>query len=100
MDPAALMSLNDTNGRHFLSNQYPQQTTHQARTDSYPVLSSLLRMDSKRKRLRVSFAFFQRFYSPDGRVKETDATVDELSDFRMPGAMDGVSQFVMKCSCK
>ena len=56
-------------------------------------------MDSKRKRLRVSFAFFQRNYLPDGRVNETVATVDELSDLCQPGAMDVIPLFVMSCSC-
>ena len=78
MSPAALTSLNHNNDRYPISNQYPQPTTHQPRTDSYPVFSSLRTMNSKRKGLRVSFAFFQRSYLPDGRVNETVATVEEL----------------------
>ena len=80
MVPAALMSLYHTNNRYSMSNQYPLPTTHQSRSDSNPVFSSLRTMDSKRKGLRVSFAFFQRNYLPDGRVNETVATVEELSD--------------------
>ena len=99
MVPAALMSLNRTNDRDSMSHQYPQRTTHQPRTDSYPVFSSLRTMDSKRKGLRVSFAFFQRNYLPDGRVNETVATVEELSDHWKPGAMDGIPPFVMSCNC-
>ena len=99
MVPAALMSLNLTNDRYSMSNQYPQPTTHQPRTDSYPVFSSLRRMDSQRKGSRVSFAFFQRNYLPDGRVNETVATLEELSDLWKPGAMDGVPPFVMNCNC-
>ena len=99
MVPAALMSLNHTNDRYSMSNQYPQPTTHQPRTDSYPVFSSLRRMDSQRKGLRVSFAFFQRNYPPDGRVNETVATVEELSDLWKPGVMDGIPPFVMNCNC-
>ena len=60
MSPAALTSLNHNNDRYSISNQYPQPTTHQPRTDSYPVFSSLRTMNSKRKGLRVSFAFFQK----------------------------------------
>ena len=60
MVPAALMSLNNTNDTYSMFNQYPQLTTQQPRTDSYPVFSSLRLMDSKRKGLRVSFAFFQK----------------------------------------
>ena len=71
MVPAALMSLNHTNDRYFIFNQYPQPTTHQPRTDSYPVFSSLRRMDSQRKGLRVSFALFQRNYLPDERIAIT-----------------------------
>ena len=56
-------------------------------------------MDSQRKGLRVSFAFFQRNYLPDGRVNETVATVEELSDLSKPGAMDGIPPFVMNCNC-
>ena len=41
MSPAALTSLNHNNDRYSISNQYPQPTTHQPRTDSYPVFSSL-----------------------------------------------------------
>ena len=99
MVPAALMSLNDSNDRYSMSNQYPQPTTHQHRTDSYPVFSSLRRMHRKRKGLRVSFAFFQRSYLPDGRVNETVATVEELSDLWKAGAMDGTPPFVMNCIC-
>ena len=95
MVPAALMSLDHTNDRYSMSNQYPQTTTHQPRTDSYPVFSSLRTKDSKRKGLRVSFAFFQRNYLPDGRVNETAATVEELSDLWKRGAMDLIPPFVM-----
>ena len=99
MVSAALISFNLTNDRYSMTNQYPQPTTHQHRTDSYPVFSSLRRMDSQKKGLRVSFAFFQRNYLPDGRVNETVATVEELSDLWKPGAMDGVPPFVMNCNC-
>ncbi len=93
------MSLNHTNDRYSLSNKYPQPTTHQPRTDSYPVFSLLRKMDSKRKGLRVSFAFFQRNYLSDGRVNETVATVEELSDLWKFWAMDGIPLFVMNCNC-
>ena len=99
MAPAAFISLNHTNDKYSMSNQYPQPTTHHSRTDSYPAFSSLRTMDSKRKGLRVSFAFFQRNYLPDGRVNETVATVEELSDLLKPGAMDGSPPFVMNCNC-
>ena len=80
MAPAAFISLNHTNDTNSMSNQYPEPTFHQSRTDSYPALSSLRTMDSKRKGLRASFAFFHRNYLPDGQVNETVATVEELSD--------------------
>ena len=99
MVPAALMSLNHTNDRDSMSHQYPQPTTHQPRTDSYPVFSSLRAMDSKWRGLRVSFAFFQRNYLPDGRMNETVAKVEELSDLWKPGAMDGIPPFVMSSNC-
>ena len=100
MVPAALMSLNHTNDRYSMSNQYPQATTHEHRTDSYPMFSSIRTMDSKRKGLRVSFAFFQRNYLSDGRVNKTVATVEELlSDLWKLGAMDGILPFVMSCNC-
>ena len=90
MVPAAPMSLNHTNDRYSMTNQYLQPTTHQTRTDSYPVFASMRTMDSKRNGLRVSFAFFQRNYLTDGRVNETVATVEKLSDLWKPGAMDGI----------
>ena len=99
MVPAALMSLNHNNNRNSMSNQYPQPTTHRHRTDSYLVFSSLRRMDSEMKGLLVSFAFFQRIYLPDGRVNETIATVEELSDLWKPGAIDGLPPFVMNYKC-
>ena len=99
MSPAALTSLNHNNDRYSISNQYPQPTTHQPRKDSYPVFSSLRTMNSTRKGLRVSFAFFQRNYLPDGRVNEAVDTVEELSDLWKPGAMDGIPPFVMNCNC-
>ena len=99
MVPAALMSLNHTNDRYSMSNKYPQPPTHQPRTDAYPVFSSLRMMDSKRKWLCVSFAFFQRNYPPDGRVNETVTTVEELIDVWKPGAMVGIPPFVMIFNC-
>ena len=99
MSPAALTSLNHNNDRCSISNQYAKPTTHQPRIDSYPVSSSLRTMDSKRKGLRVSFAFFHRNYLPDGRVNETIAAVGELNDLWKPGAMDGIPPFVMNCHC-
>ena len=99
MVPAALMSFNQTNDRCSISKNYPQPTTHQPRTDSYSVFSSLRGMDSKRKGLRVTFAFFQRNYLPDGRMNETIAKVEELNDLWKAGAMDGTPPFVMNCNC-
>ena len=99
MVPAALMSLNHTNDTYSMFNQYPQPTTQQPRTDSKPVFSSLRTMDSKRKRLRVSFAFLQRNYLTDGRVNRTVSKAEELSDLWTPGAMDGTPPFVMKFVC-
>ena len=99
MVPAARMSLSHNNDTYSMFNQYPQLTTQQPITDSYPVLSSLRTMNSERKGLRVSFAFFQRNYLPDGRMNEQVAKVEELSDFWKPGAMDGVPPFVMNCNC-
>ena len=78
--PAALMSLKHSNGSYSMSNQHPQPTIHQPRTDLYPVFSSSRTMDSKRKGLRFRIAFFQRHYLPDGRVNETVATVEKLND--------------------
>ena len=56
-------------------------------------------MDSQKKGLRVSFAFFQRNYLPDGRMNETVATVEELSVLWILGAMAGNPPFVMNCNC-
>ena len=97
--PAALMSLSHTNDTYSMLNQYPQPTTQQPRADSDPVFSSLRTMNSKRKELRVSFAFFQRNYLPDGRMNETVAKVEESIDLWKPGAMDGTPQFVINCNC-
>ena len=97
--PAAPLSLRHTNDTYSLFNQYPQPTTKQPRADSYPVFSTLRTTNSKRKGLRVSFAFFQRNYLPDGRMNETTAKVEELSDLWKPGAMDGTPPFVMNCNC-
>ena len=98
MVPAAVMSLSHTNVRYSMSNKYPQPTT-QPGTDSYPLFTSLRRMDSKRKGLRVNFAFFQQKHLPIGRVNQTVATVEELSDLSKAGAMDGIPPLVINCKC-
>ena len=99
MVPAALMSLSYTNDTYSTFSQYPQPTTQQPRADSYPLFSSLQMMKSKSKELIVSFAFFQRNYLADGRMNETLAKVEELSDLWKPGAMDGTPRFVINCIC-
>ena len=68
MVPAALFHSGHTNETYSMFNQYPQPTTQQPRADSYPVFSSLRTMNSKRKGMRVSFAFFKTNYLPDGRM--------------------------------
>ena len=93
------MSLSHTNDTFSMFNQNPQPTTQQPTADSYPVFSLIRTMNSKRKWLRVSFAFFQRIYLLDGRMNETVAKVEELSDLWKPGAMDGTPPFVMNCKC-
>ena len=60
MVPAALMSLSHANDTYSMLNQYPQPTTQQPRAESDPIFSSLRMMNSKKKGLRVSFAFFQK----------------------------------------
>ena len=82
-----------------MSNQFLELTTHRPRTGSCPIFSSSWTMDSNRKGLPVSFAFFQRTYLPDGRVNETVATAEELSNLWKPGAMDGIPPIVMNCIC-
>ena len=99
MVPAALMSLSHTNDTYSMLNQYSQSTTQQPIADSDQVFFSLRTMNSKRKGLRVSFAFFQRNYIPDGRMNETVAKVEELSDLWKTGAMDGTPPFVMNFKC-
>ena len=99
MVPAALKSLSHTKDTYSMLNQYPQPTTQQPRADSYLFFSSLRTMNSRRKGLRVSFAFFQRNYLPDGRMNETVAEVEELSDHWKTGAMDGTPPFVMNFNC-
>ena len=74
MDPAAQILLNYTTDRVSMSIQYLHTTTHQPRTFLYPVFSSLGPMDSERRELCISFAFFQKDYSPHGRVNQTVAT--------------------------
>ena len=99
MVPAALLSLSHTYDIYSTFTQYPQPTTQQPRADSYSWFSSLRTMNSKSKGLRVIFAFFQRNYLADGRLNETVAKVEELSDLWKPRAMDGALLFVMKCNC-
>ena len=96
-DPAAPMLLNYTAHRGLMSNRFPQTTTQQHGADLYPVFSSLRPIDCKIKGLRVRF--YQRNNLPYGRVNETVAKVENLSDFREPGALDGVPPFVMNSSC-
>ena len=81
-----------------MSYQYPQPKTNQPRTDSYPTLSSLRTMDSKKKGLCISFAFFEENYLSDGRLNEK-VPVEELSDLWKPTATDRNPPFVMSSKC-
>ena len=71
MSPAALMSLNHNNDTYSMSNQYPQPTTHQSRTDSYPVFSSMRTMDSKRRDCASAWHSFKEIiYRTDEWTKQ------------------------------
>ena len=63
------------------------------------MFSPLRPMDSRSKKLLVSFALFQRKYSPDERVNKTVATFEELTDQGKPTARDGIPPFVTDCNC-
>ena len=80
MDAATPLTLNYTPGRDLMTIEYAQPSTHQPKTDIYPLFSSLKLLDNKSKGLRVSDAFFQKKL-PDGRANETVATIDEWSDW-------------------
>ena len=78
MAPLSLIYFID---KDFMSKQHSETTTYSPRKFLYPVFSSLRPMDSKRKGLHVSFAFFEIHYLPHLPVKETFATVEELGGF-------------------
>ena len=99
LDPPAFMSINHTTDRESISNQYPkQQLTILEQT--YTLCSFLCdQLTVKRKKLRVSFAFFQRSCLSGGQMNGTVATFQKLRDLREPGAMDRVPSIVMNSSC-
>ena len=69
--PAALMSLNQSDDRYSMPNQYPQSETHQPRTDSYLVFSSLRGMDSKGKDcVSAVLSFNELTFQRDERTKQ------------------------------
>ena len=81
---AALMSTNHTNDRDSMSNQYLQTTIHQLRTNSYPVLSSLQTMDTKRKVVRVSIAISQKITYRTNEGTKQLLRLDSWLIFRRP----------------
>ena len=78
--PTALMSLNHTNDRYPMSNQFPQASTHQPRTDSDPVFSSLRTMDSKGRSCASVLHSFKQNNLPDVPMNKTAAMVEKLSE--------------------
>ena len=72
--------------------KYPPTSSHQSKTDSYSVFSSLRLMERNMKSLHRIFAFFQRNYLPEGRLNKTSVAVKELSCWKS-GAIDGVPPF-------
>ena len=96
MFPAALKSLNYASDRDSMSNQYLQPTTHQTRTDPYPMLSSLQTMDSKRKGCVSALPSLKEITYC---TTETVAKVEKLSDLWKPGSMDASLPLVMSCKC-
>ena len=94
-----LLSLNDATARKCISNQCTRTTFQQPRTNVYPVFFPLRQISTKKKRLHVSFAFFQQNYLPNRRVNKIFAAIEELTGLRDPEAMDGVPPFVMNSNC-
>ena len=95
-DPASPLSLNHTPDTRLLTIKYRQTSDYRPKTEIHPIFSSLRPADSNKKGLRVSFAFFQRNYLPDGRVNKTVATVQEL--ILKLGVLDEVPSFVINCN--
>ena len=63
-----------------MTTEYRRTSNNQTKTNVHTVFYSLRPADCSNKRLRVSFASFQRINLPDKRVNKTAATVDELCD--------------------
>ena len=101
---ATLITLNHMTDGDTMSNQYPQITTHQPRTDVYLLFCLLrpMKRERERKWWRARFAFFQKKTSDemDERTKQfLRLRIEELNDLWKPGARYGSPPFVMKSSC-
>ena len=80
MDPVALKSPKHTNDMDSMS-----ISTLKQQFNSYPIFCALRTMNSTREGVHVSLAFSRKNYLTDRQVKETVATVEELSDLWKPG---------------
>ena len=76
LDPASLMKLIHTTEKDSLSNQYPQKTIHQPRTDYYALFLSLQPVDSKKKDCASALHSFRKI------IYRTDEWTKQLLRFK------------------
>ena len=95
------LSLNPTPSRNPMTNNIPETSIFQPKTELYPVFTLLRWIDRRRKRSETaldSFPETENFWQ-DVRVTETIALVEDWSNCWKPGAMDRVFPFVTNCNC-
>ena len=65
--------------------------------NAFPIFSCIKRPESRKKKLRVSFSFFETTIFPDGRTTQSAAATEERGELWMSDSLDNSPIYVMNC---
>ena len=90
--------LNNTKGLDRMTIKYQDAAIHEPKLNLFPLFSCLRKPNSRRKGLKVLFAFTQQDILPNGCVCESATAVEAPSDYWKPGVLDNSPIYKLNCN--
>ena len=76
---------------------YDDAETFAPKPNAFLIFSCIKRLESRKKKLRVSFSFFETTIFPDGRTTQSAAATEERRDLWRSEPLDNSPIYVMNC---
>ena len=91
------ITLNNYKRHNQMMMIYDDAETFAPKLNAFPIFSCIKRPESRKKKLRVSFSFFETTIFPDGRTAQSAAATEERGELWRSDSLDNSPIYVMNC---